>query len=112
MPTGWRAELGLGANKLEGGFQNSAHQGQCPRGKTCSPKYLPPASRCLLSPVWNTAKSSGRSDAGSFQIIVFALGPRAREILHVTVKSGVSIFLSPLASPKSNPCWPLNPDIL
>ena len=50
-PKTWpaRAGLGPGASKLEGGFQNSTYQGECPPGRMSSPKWLRPVS---LSQGW------------------------------------------------------------
>lgn len=85
--------LDLGANKLEGGFQDSASQHQCLCVRTSSP----PAS------LGGSLRPAGGSDPGSFQITASAVGPGACEIWDVVISSELSISHSCLALLKVSP---------
>ena len=103
--------LGPSANKVEGRLQNGS-QHQCPCGRMCSPKWLPPVSmfpgELQLPPVCpgGPRRSAVESDSGSFQITASALGPRACEILCAPFRSGVC-FPQPSGSLRSKSHWPL-----
>ena len=54
-------------------------------------------------PLGDSPRPAGRSGPGSYQIIVFVLGPSGHEILCAHFKSEVFISPSPLGLPKLNP---------
>ena len=84
---------------------------QCPSGRMCSPKWLPPVSmspgELQLPPVCpgGPRRSAVESDSGSFQITASALGPRACEIFCAPFRSGVC-FPQPTGSLRSKSHWP------
>ena len=73
--------------------QHGCCQCLCPEGEPQPP----------LASLGDSPRPAGRSDPCSYQIVAFALGPGACEILCAPCKSEVSIFLSPLELPKLSP---------
>lgn len=102
--------LAPSADEVEGRLQNGS-QPPCPRGRMCSPKWLPPVSmspgELQVPPVCpgGPRRSAVESDSGSFQITASALGPRACEILCAPSRSEVC-FPHPTGSLRSKSHWP------
>lgn len=80
-------------NEIEGAPKNGCLQYLYPQGE------LPPH---FTSP-GDSPRPEVRSDTGSYQITFFTLGHNVPEILWVLLKSGVSIFPSPIGVLQLNP---------